>query len=116
VEQGVSRALSTGTEPREAAAFVEGFLGGSGVALVHDAELLSLLDRWLATLDADAFVDTLPLLRRTFGTFEVAERRQIGERLRSGAAPSALGGRWTLDPQRVAAGIETVTLLLGTAS
>ena len=113
VERRVSRALSRGTTPLDGAAFVEGFLGGSGVALVHDADLLGLLDRWLATLESEAFIEILPLLRRTFGTFELAERRQIGERVRTGVGPvSALGHR-SLDPERVAAGIETIARLLG---
>ncbi len=113
VEQRVSRALSRGTEPRAGAAFVEGFLGGSGVALVHDTDLLGLLDRWLAALDGESFIEILPLLRRTFGTFEHAERRQIGERVRGAAMPTAALGAESLDAERVAAGIETIARLLG---
>jgi hypothetical protein len=92
---------------------VEGFLDGSGTVLVHDAELLDLIDAWLATLDADAFVESLPLLRRTFGTFEAAERRQIGERVRQGTAPIDAGDAESLDADRVAAGLETIHQLLG---
>lgn len=113
VEQRVSRALSLGTEPADGAAFVEGFLGGSGTVLVHDAELLGLIDRWMSTLDGEAFIETLPLLRRTFGTFEVAERRQIGERVRTGTARLGIGDASSLDAERVAAGLETIALLLG---
>jgi hypothetical protein len=35
------------------------------------------------------FVQVLPLLRRTFAQFPRAERRQIGERLRAGNAPTS---------------------------
>ncbi len=35
-------ALSPGTEPRQAAAWIEGFLSGGGMLLVHDERLL----RW----------------------------------------------------------------------
>ncbi|MFZ4812773.1 MAG: DUF5682 family protein, partial [Ilumatobacteraceae bacterium] len=86
-ERRVSRAVSPGTPALEGATFVEGFLGGSGTVLVHDDVLLGVIDRWLASLAADAFTDALPLLRRTFGAFEPAERRSIGERVRTGAAP-----------------------------
>ncbi|MEO6126109.1 MAG: DUF5682 family protein [Ilumatobacteraceae bacterium] len=113
VERRVSRALSLGTPPADGAAFVEGFLGGSGTVLVHDAELLGLIDRWLSTLDGEAFIETLPLLRRTFATFEVAERREIGERVRHGSAAIDRGDMSSLDAERVAAGLETIALLLG---
>jgi hypothetical protein len=113
VEGRVSRALSPGTAPADGAAFVEGFLGASGTVLVHDADLLGLIDRWLSTLDPDAFVETLPLLRRTFGTFEAAERRQIGERVRLGTAVLEIGDASSLDAERVAAGLATIGLLLG---
>jgi len=109
----VARALSAGTPALEAAAFVEGFLGGAGTLLVHDPVLLGLLDDWLSSLPGDAFVAALPLVRRTFGAFEAAERRTIGERIRRGDA----GGRELeaveLDPERVAAGLETMAQLLG---
>jgi hypothetical protein len=83
------------------------------VVLMHDAELLALLDRWLATLDSEAFVETLPLLRRTFGTFELAERRQIGDRVRNGNAPAVGLATFSLSAERVAAGLHTVAQLLG---
>ncbi|CAB4880455.1 unannotated protein [freshwater metagenome] len=113
VAKRVSRALSRGTPAPDGAAFIEGFLGGSGTVLVHDADLLAMLDGWLATLDSSSFIDTLPLLRRTFGTFETAERRQIGERVRTGQAPAAALGTYMLDPERVAAGLDTIAQLLG---
>jgi hypothetical protein len=64
------------------AAWVEGFLSGGGLLLVHDDRLLHLIDAWLADLPADTFDDVLPLLRRTFGTFDAPERRAIGDRMR----------------------------------
>jgi hypothetical protein len=112
-ERRVSRSLSPGTAPADAAAFVEGFLGGSGTMLVHDPVLLAVIDRWLAGLADAAFTDTLPLLRRTFGSFEPAERRSIGERVRSGEAPHTHRGHVDLDPERVAAALVTIGALLG---
>lgn len=83
----MSRALSRGTEPQDAAGWLEGFLAGTGLVLAHDSTLLRLIDHWLTSLDADRFDQVLPLLRRTFATFTAPERRTIGERIPHLAAP-----------------------------
>ena len=44
---------------------------------MHDADLLGVVDRWLSSLTPAAFDSVFVLLRRTFGAFEAAERRQI---------------------------------------
>ena len=67
----------------------------------------------MASLASDSFTDVLPLLRRTFGAFDAAERRSIGERVRTGNAPAAHRGQIELDPERVAAGLQTIAHLLG---
>ena len=116
VGRRLAQALSIGTAPTAGAAFVEGFLAGSGVVLLHDGALVELLDGWLATLPEDAFVDVAPLLRRTFGAFELAERRQLGQLVSGrgdGRPPAPFG--WDLDPERAAAAIATVGVLLGVA-
>ncbi|MBF2028084.1 MAG: hypothetical protein IGS48_15175 [Oscillatoriales cyanobacterium C42_A2020_001] len=74
--------LSTATEPTQVAAWIEGFLSGSGLLLLHNPLLWHVLDRWVMQLPADAFTATLPLLRRTFSTFPAPERRQMGEQVR----------------------------------
>ena len=77
-------AVSAAHGPAATARWVEGFASGGGVRIVHDDALWALLDGWLTGLDAERFVEVLPLLRRTFATFAPAERRQIGERARRG--------------------------------
>ncbi|MFE4658918.1 DUF5682 family protein [Streptomyces hydrogenans] len=74
-------ALSPGAPPASAAAWLDGFVGGTGggLLLVHDERLLTLLDRWLSGVPAEAFTDVLPLLRRTFGAYEPGVRRTLGE-------------------------------------
>jgi hypothetical protein len=120
-------ALSPGTGPGEAAAWVEGFLSGGGMLLVHDERLLALVDGWLASVPADAFTDVLPLLRRTFAEFESGVRRTVGELVRRGPAASqrrpAAGAEAGLpgfgpglDAARAEAAVHTVRLLLGTAA
>lgn len=109
----LSRALGPGTPPAAGAAFVEGFLAGSGTVLVHDRELLDLVDGWVSSLAADAFIAVAPLLRRTFGTFESAERRQLGMLLAHREPQSTLSFGPDLDPGRAALAMGTVRALLG---
>ncbi|UNM16328.1 hypothetical protein J4032_04285 [Streptomyces formicae] len=89
----MSLALSPGTPPADAAAWIEGFVGGAsggGMLLVHDERLLGLVDAWLTSVPAEAFTDVLPLLRRTFSAYEPGVRRTLGELVRRG--PAAAGG------------------------
>ena len=79
----LSLALSRAANPLEASAWIEGFLAGEASLLVHDDSILSLLNQWLMDIPEDHFRQCLPLLRRTFSTFSMAERRRIGERLGS---------------------------------
>ncbi len=80
-------ALSLAGEPARAAAWLEGFLHGSGLLLLHNDVLWGILDGWVSGLTSQAFAQLLPLLRRTFAGFPAPERRQLGERVkRSGAA------------------------------
>ncbi|MCF3103881.1 hypothetical protein IPZ58_20130 [Streptomyces roseoverticillatus] len=120
-------ALSAGTEPAEAAAWIEGFLGSGGpggMLLVHDERLLALVDDWLTGVPAAAFAGVLPLLRRTFSSFDQGTRRAVGQQIRRGgpgAAGAAPGGRAEretgvlLDEERAAAVLPTLHLLLGMA-
>jgi hypothetical protein len=109
----LSRALSVGTTPAVGAAFVEGFVAGSGTVLVHDTELLDVIDAWVSALAPDAFVATAPLLRRTFGAFEAGERRQLGLLLAHLAAPAWSGFGAGIDDDRASAALVTVRHLLG---
>ncbi|MFH8514960.1 DUF5682 family protein [Streptomyces gelaticus] len=82
-------ALSPGTPPADAAAWIEGFVGGAaggGMLLVHDERLLGLVDAWLTGVPADLFADVLPLLRRTFSAYEAGVRRTLGELVGRGPA------------------------------
>lgn len=79
-------ALSTANEPTQAAAWIEGFLAGSGLLLLHNPTLWQVLDDWVTQLSGETFTAILPLLRRTFSTFAAPERRQMGERVRQGNA------------------------------
>ena len=112
VRQQLSRALSVGAEPRAGASFVEGFLAGSGTVLVHDRALLGVVDDWLCALHADGFDSAVALLRRTFGAFDPAERRQLGLLVSDSSRPTAAIDSH-LDAERVALALDTLRSLLG---
>ena len=80
VGRRMNLALSTAGDPAQAASWIEGLLKDSGEVLVHTDALWPILDRWVSSLPSDIFVQLLPLLRRTFSTFEAPLRRQLGER------------------------------------
>ncbi|MEU9880168.1 DUF5682 family protein [Streptomyces phaeochromogenes] len=117
--------LSPGTEPADAAAWIEGFVGGGsggGMLLVHDERLLGLVDAWLTGVPGDAFTDVLPLLRRTFSAYEPGVRRTLGELVRRGpgtrgsatATASGIPGfAPDLDTARADAVLPMLRLLLG---
>ncbi|WP_204164892.1 DUF5682 family protein [Rhodococcus oxybenzonivorans] len=109
----LSRALSVGATPSAKAGWVDGFLGGGGLLLVHDRELLRLLDTWVSGLGEQDFVDTLPLLRRTFGAFDTGERQAIGQSVQGGNRSEAAA---PIDPRRAAVAIRTVADILGVPS
>jgi hypothetical protein len=107
--------LTIGVPPARAAAWIEGFVAGGGLLLVHDAALLRLLDAWLTAIPSDPFVEVLPLLRRTFGAFAGPERRAIGEGVRRlGSGSSTVDAQVeALDHERAAMVLPTLHLLLG---
>jgi hypothetical protein len=112
----LSRALSVGETPAAKAAWVEGFLAGGGLLLVHDRELLRLIDEWVTQLGAEEFTDVLPLLRRTFGQFAAGERRSIAERVRRGEGPvPASSSGVSIDEERAERALRTVATILGVA-
>lgn len=112
----LAAALSIGNTPAAKAAWIDGFLGGRGLLLVHDRELLRRIDDWLRELAEDQFVATLPLLRRTFGSFESGERRAIGQALRdTGSTPPTPTGATAIDPARGQLALRAATAILGAA-
>ncbi|WP_426365643.1 DUF5682 family protein [Streptomyces sp. E-08] len=121
----MSRALSPGTPPADAAAWIDGFVGGAsggGLLLVHDERLLGLVDAWLTSVPDQAFGGVLPLLRRTFSAYEPGVRRTLGELVargpRSGGPgpsdPGTPGFAPTTDPARADGVLPLLHLILGT--
>jgi Family of unknown function (DUF5682) len=109
----LQRALSAGVPAGDKAAWVDGFFSDGALLLIHDAELRGLLDDWVCQLDDAQFVDMLPLLRRTFGTFAAAERQAIAERIAVGAETRDRQQAEEVDVELAAPALATVDLILG---
>ncbi|QTI69636.1 DUF5682 family protein [Gordonia polyisoprenivorans] len=109
-------ALSSGATPTAKAQWIEGFLGDGGLLLVHDRELLAVLDGWLTGLTEQDFTDVLPLLRRTFGLFDRSVRRNIGNRVASldqSRGNQNADAATTFDAELAAPAVATIAALLG---
>lgn len=87
--QALSLHLSSGVEPLQAAAWLEGFLNRNAMVLLHDQQLWQLVNDWLCGLSEAHFTHILPLVRRTFAAFSASERRDLGQRASQASSPAA---------------------------
>ncbi|MFN0013359.1 MAG: DUF5682 family protein [Saprospiraceae bacterium] len=76
--------LSHGQPSMAAAYWLEGFLHGSGLLLLHQPSLWQILNDWVCGIAEPDFPDLLPLLRRTFSRFTGPEREKMLDLARSG--------------------------------
>jgi hypothetical protein len=112
----LSRQLSLAADATQAAGWLDGFLSGEAALLVHEPELLEIVDEWTTGVDAELFDHLLPLLRRTFSDFTATERRDIGlrvKRIDRGAGASGVRAEDTaLDNERAALVVPRILELL----
>jgi hypothetical protein len=109
----LARALTHGPTVVERAAFAEGFLSASALLLIHDPEVLAIVDGWMTGLGDDDFLEVLPVLRRAFGGFNRPERTAIAERAAHLTGPEVAAQTSTELPYaEMAAALDTVRLLL----
>jgi hypothetical protein len=118
VAQRFSLALSIANEPAQAAAWVSGLLRGSGLLLLHNRVLWQIMDEWVCGLSAEAFLQVLPVLRRSFADFPAAERRQMGQQLQQGLGSETRvnAGELDVDVERANAVLPILGLILGARS
>ncbi|NHZ37729.1 DUF5682 family protein [Massilia rubra] len=119
-QERTARALalrcSHASAPLASGNWLEGFLQGSAALLLHNDSLWTLVNTWINGLDAESFVELLPLLRRTFGAFEAPERRQLSER--AGSAGGAVGiaaPGGNIDEARARLVLPVLGMILGSA-
>lgn len=116
VGRRLSLVLSRAEDANRAAAWLDGFLAGDAVLLLHEPQLLGVIDSWVTDVRPDVFDDLLPLLRRTFSAFAPAERRAIGDQIRRidmGTVGPAAGDDEDLDHERAARVLPLLVQLLG---
>ncbi len=109
----LSRNLSAGALPLEAAQWLDGFLNRNAMVLLHDAAVWSLVDAWLAELVDAHFLQVVPLLRRSFANFSQSERRELGARAAHGVKVAPVIAVSEGDAVRAALPVPTLRLLLG---
>lgn len=81
--QALSYYSSVGNSPSDIAFWFEGFLEGSGTVLLLDDVLWGLVNSFICNLDQESFDQILPIMRRTFSTFEQHERTQLGQKAKA---------------------------------
>src|SRR5262249_39725179 len=109
----LSLALSRAADSGYSAAWCEGFLEGSGILLVNDEALWQVVDDWVSSLSEEHFQQQLPILRRTFSTFQAPERRALGQRVAHGHKPQATTVRSEIDIERARRALPLLAQLLG---
>jgi hypothetical protein len=104
------------TDPNEVAAWTDGFLRGSGLVLVHDDALFGVLDSWVQHLTPEAFIAILPLMRRTFSSFEPSERHDIGKKVKTPRPTTTSRSPQNLNETRAEKVIPLIAQMLGIPS
>lgn len=106
-------AMSIASVPSVAAAWLEGFLKGSGTLLLLDNDIWNIVHEWIGQLEEESFTQVLPLLRRSFSEFTPAERRKLGEKARTGNVTIIRAAETGIDEERALKGVPVILQLLG---
>ncbi|MFT6705460.1 MAG: hypothetical protein ACJATF_000281 [Flavobacteriales bacterium] len=108
-------ALSKGAQAMDAANWLQGFLHGSGLLLIHHPPLWRILDEWVDDLPFEQMKELLPLLRRTFSNFPGPERQKMLRLAEQGAGAvlEAEVVEREIEEERSVEVMEVIRLLLG---
>lgn len=108
--------LSNGNAANDVAYWIEGFLRGNGLILIYDDKIWNLIYDWISKVEKNEFMELLPVLRRAFSKFPYSERRQIGEKAKSGivtfSSPSTSLSDQLFDRNRAASILPFISTLL----
>ncbi|MCP4438177.1 MAG: hypothetical protein GY810_04465 [Aureispira sp.] len=116
VANSMSFALSKGADIQRSAGWIEGFLHGSGLLLIHNPVLWNIVDQWVSSLGSEDFQRLLPVLRRTFSSFPPPEREKMLQLAQNGTVTTALASTSYLNQERVKKVVPMLNLLLGESS
>lgn len=107
-------AVSPASPVEYATAWLDGFLAGSGLMLLHNPQLLMLIDGWVCQLSDAHFQESVPLLRRSFSSFSLPERQNLLSKLLSpGGGASIHESSIGLDIDRAMRVLPAIQALLG---
>jgi hypothetical protein len=107
-------ALSSANDTMDAATWIEGFLYGSGLLLIHQPSLWNILDEWIDEMGMENFKALLPILRRTFSSFSGPERAKMLTLAKHGPLSTAnIDESHHFNQERANLVLPTVKLLLG---
>jgi uncharacterized protein DUF5682 len=106
--------LSRANDSTDAAQWLEGFLYGSGLLLIHQPSLWDILDEWINELSMEpVFKELLPLLRRTFSDFSGPERQKMMALVKRGKIDNHTKEEKYFNEKRALNVLPTTKLLLG---
>jgi Family of unknown function (DUF5682) len=77
LEQSLSRVVSVGQNSYQAALWLDGFLQGSALLIIHHPPFFEILNTWVNQIPEESFQEMLPIMRRAFAAFSGPERHQI---------------------------------------
>ena len=100
VSQRMHYQLSVNAPSMEQAQWVEGFLYGSAMILIHHYPFWKIVDDWLDEVEEARFMEIVPVLRRTFAEFSPAEKRKLIHYARHGRQEKSVEKR-SLNQERI---------------
>jgi hypothetical protein len=113
VASKLSLELSNANNNISAGHWIEGFLYGSGLLLIHHPTLWQMIDQWVDSLPHHHFQHILPTLRRTFANFSAPERQKMMQLAKTGVISSKNVLQLEMDEKRLTLGLPTLQLILG---
>lgn len=109
-----SKALSVNNEPSFSTNWLEGFLKDAATVLILDDTIWNIVNGWLLSLEENAFLQVIPLLRRTFATYNNVEKNKIAMRAKQGGTqPVSPAAAADLDEQRGRTVLPVLEKLMG---
>jgi len=110
--QLMSYELSSSVHIDQSGFWIEGFLHGNGLLLIHKPTLWQIIDQWVSQLKDEQFQALLPTLRRAFANFAPAARQKMLRLVKTGEVQQANRFDTTFDPKRMEAILPSLRLLL----
>jgi len=116
VQSALSRELSPGEPHDHAASWLEGFVDQSAATLIHRTDVLPWIDQWLLGIPDESFVESLPILRRAFSSFDTGEKAALSRRVTGLSAVAAAGKARNIEASTLADQAQQVTKINQTTS